>query len=148
MLASMNRKNAVTLENEIVDLLDLPSSSVALVGSTLIHGSGNDVDFLIYVPGGMMGVFRERLSAREFAPDLEHHIEYEGAGFTSWRRGDVNLIVTTSERFFASEVTIAHAAVMMSDTLPQAFQTREDRIAYHSTLRKMVGFYNKGADKQ
>lgn len=115
-------------ERKIANELGVPVQNVSVVGSTLICGSGNDVDFLCLVPS------EDGLEALGFAPDVE--LSYESP-LRSFRRGGQNLIATTDPRFFFAEVAIAHAAKLVAvDKFNMA--EREERIRFHSEVREQV----------
>ena len=119
-----NRLNELALAKE----LGIPSRHVCIVGSTLICGSGNDVDFLCLVPD------ESKLVSCGFAPDIE--VQYE-SNLRSYRRDGQNVIATIEPNFFFAEVAIAHAArLIASDNFDMS--NRDERIRFHSEVRNNV----------
>ena len=97
---------------------------VCIVGSTLICGAGNDIDFLCLVPG----IDLEELG---FLPDIEASYE---SPLQSFRRGSQNLIAVTDASFFFAEVAIAHAArIVAAEEFDMS--NRDDRIRFHHAVR-------------
>lgn len=118
---------------ELADALGVNRGRVAAVGSKLICGAGNDYDFLALLDDEKTGPVK-----LGFEPDLETQL-YDSV-FTSWRKDDVNLLVTTDPSYYASEVTIAWAAAL-TNLQSFNFNTREGRVAFHSKLRNCVRPY-------
>ena len=111
--------------------MGIESHNWAIVGSTLICGKGNDVDILCYSYD-----FKFPMKYG-FKPDLEDDTMYD-SGFQSWRKGNVNLLVTTYRPYFTSEVTIAAAAALANEPNRFDLNTREGRVAFHRELRMAV----------
>jgi hypothetical protein len=109
--------------------LGIPSVHVCMVGSTLICGSGNDVDFLCLVPS------MDNLEAYGFVPDVE--VSYESP-LQSFRREGVNVIATADPRFFFAELAIAHAARLVATDVIFDMRLREERIRFHGEIRQHV----------
>jgi hypothetical protein len=67
-------------------------------------------------------------------PDVA--LSYESP-LRSYRRGNVNLIVTTDPHFFFAEVAIAHSAKLVAR---EHFDMgkRGDRIAFHALVRENI----------
>jgi hypothetical protein len=112
----------------IAKKLGVQDRHVCLVGSTLICGSGNDFDFLCLVED------EDAVKELGFVPDIE--VSYESP-LRSYRRDNVNLIVTVDPNFFFAEVAIAHAAKAIA-TQNFDMGKREERIAFHSQVRESV----------
>lgn len=125
-----------TEEHRIARLLSLPPENVCTVGSKLICGSGNDHDFLVLIRGD------KALHDAGFAPDLAEQ-NYPG-NFSSWRKGNDNVIATEDRGFFLAEYATATAAkVIARNTLfdgepPFDFDRRADRVAFHALVREAV----------
>jgi hypothetical protein len=117
----------LVVEQKIASELQIDVWRVCLIGSTLICGKGNDQDFICLVA-------EEVVIARGFQADVECFYE---SPFRSFRRGDVNLIVTTDERFFFSEVAIAHAAKQIAQH-DFDMTRRVDRVMFHSEVRENI----------
>lgn len=116
------------LEVKLAKELGIPNRHVCVVGSTLICGKGEDVDFLCLVPSESI------LDDLGFLPDAE--VTYE-TPLRSFRRDDHNLIVTTDPNFFFAEVAIAHGARQVaSGTFDMSH--RDERIRFHSAVREQV----------
>lgn len=115
-------------EQAIAKELGVDPSFVAVVGSTLICGKGNDVDFLCLVPS------EDVVTQAGFQSDVE--VQYESE-LHSYRRGETNIIATTSPEFFYTELAIAHAARLVNS---RSFDmsNREDRVDFHSEIRAHV----------
>ncbi|MFG6591248.1 hypothetical protein [Sulfitobacter sp. 1A12157] len=113
----------------IAKQLGIPSEQVCLVGSSLICGKGNDIDVLCLLDGG-----KEPEDAG-FMPDLDC-LEYE-SDFTSYRKGDVNLLVTRDRPYFMAEVAIAHAARVFNEGKFD-MTNRYDRVSFHGLVRSAV----------
>lgn len=114
-----------TAEEALAKELGIPARHVCVVGSTLICGEGNDVDFLCLVPS------EDILKSHGFAPDIEANYE---SPLRSFRRQDQNVIAVTRPDFFYAEVAIAHAAQSVArDTYDM--RDREERIRFHSEIR-------------
>ncbi|QTG12424.1 hypothetical protein G6M86_03815 [Agrobacterium tumefaciens] len=118
----------MTTETQIAKELSVPVENVCTVGSTLICGKGNDIDFLCLVPSD------EVLVRAGFQPDIE--VEYESP-LQSWRRGSINVIAVNDRAFFLSEVAIAYGAKALFDSRFD-MRTREDRVRFHSVVRAEV----------
>jgi hypothetical protein len=118
----------MTTASIIAKELGVQERHVCLVGSTLICGKGSDIDFLCLLPDE--GIV-ERLG---FVADTE--LSYESP-LLSYRRDNVNLIVTVDPNFFFAEVAIAHAAKAIAH---QHFDmgNRKERIEFHSHVRENV----------
>lgn len=115
-------------EERLAQELGVSVNHVCVVGSTLICGQGNDVDFLCLVPS------EDKLTECGFAPDIQ--VEYESS-LRSWRRDGQNVIATTDPNFFFAEVAIAHAARMVAAG-PFDMSQRDERIRFHSEVREQV----------
>lgn len=125
-------------ERALAKELGIPMPHVCVVGSTLICGSGNDVDVLCLVPS------EECVTACGFEPDIEASYE---SPLRSFRRDGLNVIATNDARFFFAEVAIAHAArAVASGTFDM--RSREDRVRFHSEVRQHVlaRMYHDGVD--
>ena len=115
-------------EVKLAKELGIPSRHVCVVGSTLICGKGEDVDFLCLVPSESI------LDDLCFLPDVEATYE---TPLRSFRRGDQNLIATTDPNFFFAEVAIAHGARLIAlGTFDM--KHRDERIRFHSEVREQV----------
>lgn len=119
-----NRLTEIAIAKEI----GIPAHHACVVGSTLICGSGNDVDILCLVPDEGM------LSRIGFVPDIE--AQYESV-LHSYRRDGQNIIATNSPSFFYAEVAIAHAARAISAGHFD-MKEREERIRFHGEVRAEV----------
>jgi len=119
----------LTNVHDVAQLLNISEDRVCLVGSQRIIGEGNDWDFLV------LHSDPERLTACGFSEDLEG--SFYPSAFRSWRRGDVNLIVTHDESFFVSECTVAEAARVAAHG-GHDLTTRDGRVAFHGTVRDSV----------
>lgn len=123
-------------EGKIAGELRVLDVNVCLVGSTLINGTGNDEDYLVLLED------TKDLERLGFEPDLEGDLY--PSDFESWRRENINLIVTPDRGFFLSEVAIAEAARALvyhartDGKVPFEMKTREDRVAFHSIIRECV----------
>lgn len=114
-----------TAEATLAKELGIPARLVCVVGSTLICGEGNDVDFLCLLPS------EEILEQHGFAPDID--AQYESP-LRSFRRQDQNVIAVTDAAFFFAEVAIAHAAQSVArDTYDM--RDRDERVRFHSEIR-------------
>lgn len=123
----------------IARLLGLPLEHVALVGSKLICGEGNDFDLLVL--GGPGSV--EKLEAEGFVRDFEQDLEqarYEGA-FVSYRKGTANVLLVLDRGYFLSEIAIAHAARFMKAFPELDMNLRDTRVAFHGAVRHGVSYY-------
>lgn len=110
--------------------MGIRSSDWSIVGSTLICGEGSDVDILCY------STKSEFPSDYGFKPDIAE--ELYDSNFQSWRKGDVNILVTTNRNYFASEVTIAAAAALLNENTTYDMSLREGRVSFHRELRMRV----------
>lgn len=117
-----------TEERKLAKELGIEWRHVCIVGSTLICGGGNDVDFLCLVSSESV------LDNLGFLPDAE--VVYESP-LRSFRREGQNLIVTTDPHFFFAEVAIAHGARQLALGSFDMNQ-RHDRIRFHSAVREQV----------
>ena len=117
-----------TQEYNLAKELGIPAANVCIVGSTLICGGGNDVDFLCLIPS------EDILEAKGFTPDLEKSYE---SPLRSFRREGQNVIDVTDPAFFLAEVAIAHGARLVAAG-PFDMTNREERIRFHSGVREQV----------
>ena len=115
-------------EWDLAKELGVPVQHVCIVGSTLICGNGNDVDFLCLLPS------EDKMAECGFEPDIEASYE---SPLRSFRREGKNAIVTTEPWFFYAEVAIAHAAREVAAG-PFDMGQREERIRFHSIVRGSV----------
>jgi hypothetical protein len=116
------------IEAKLAKEFGIPSSHACVVGSTLICGSGSDVDILCLVPS------IDVVEKCGFAPDIETSYE---SPLQSFRREGQNVIVTTDPRFFYAEVAIAHAARLVAvDSFDM--KNRDERIRFHGEVRQHV----------
>ncbi len=115
-------------EKMLANELGIADRHVCIVGSTLICGQGNDVDFLCLVPSETI------LEDRGFAPDIE--VNYEPP-LRSFRRDGLNAIAVTDPRFYFAEVAIAHAARLVA-ACPWDMAHRDNRIRFHGEVREQV----------
>jgi hypothetical protein len=120
---------------KIADMLNVHVNNVALVGSKFIcDGKGNDWDFLVLAT-------EEIVDRKGFKSDLND--ELYPSKFRSFRKGDINLIVTNDHGFFRSEYAIACAAKILFDLkrckapIPD-MNTRDGRVAFHGFVRDLV----------
>lgn len=120
--------NFYTQEAALAKELGIPTASVCVVGSTLICGEGNDIDFLCLVPS------EELLEAKGFVADIEASYE---SPLRSFRRDAQNIIAVTDPAFFLAEVAIAHGARLIAAGQFDMRQ-REERIRFHSGVREQV----------
>ena len=114
--------------------MGLKSHDWAIVGSTLICGKGSDIDILCYSDDPKFPM------KYGFKSDLEDDTAYD-SDFQSWRKGNVNLLVTANRPYFTSEVTIATAAALANEPNRFDLNTREGRVEYHRELRMNVANY-------
>ena len=114
--------------------MGIESHNWTIVGSTLICGEGKDIDILCYSNDPKFPM------KHGFKPDLEDDTMYD-SNFQSWRKGNVNLLVTTNRPYFTSEVTIAAAAALANEPNRFDLNTREGRVEYHRELRMNVANY-------
>lgn len=115
-------------ESKLAKELGVPSWKVCTVGSTLICGTGNDVDFLCLVPSD------DAVQGCGFEPDID--VSYESP-LRSFRRDGVNVIATTDPRFFFAEIAIAHAAKAIAGEKFD-MNNRDDRVRFHGEVRQHV----------
>jgi hypothetical protein len=115
-------------EAKLAEEFGVPAQNVCIVGSTLICGDGNDIDFLCLLPSD------ELATKCGFAPDVE--LSYESP-LRSFRREGQNAIVTTEPWFFYAEIAIAHAAAAIA-SWPFEMSNRDERIRFHSMIRGAV----------
>ena len=115
---------------DVAEALGIDGDNVALVGSRLICGTGNDWDFLV-----LMNFDEDQLEELGFEPDLSD-ARYD-SNFQSWRKGDVNLIVTDDRGFFLAEYATAIAAMAVQRSWNQ-LGTRERRVDFHGYVRGFV----------
>jgi len=118
--------------HEIADMIGVDESNVALVGSTLICGKGNDFDFLVLTQHADE-VFHDLGFTRELDPQATNY----PTQFTSWRKDKINLIVTDERGFFFAEYAAALSAMMISRN-NYDFDTRDGRVEFHSAIRGFI----------
>lgn len=118
--------NIHTLEKE----LSIPVENICLVGSRLICGKGNDWDFLV--------LCREDTVERAgYIRDLDG--DFYPSMFASFRKGDVNLIVTQDVAFFAGECAIAYSAMLFHHNRSELdMSNREGRVRFHGYVRNYI----------
>jgi len=115
---------------DVAEALGIDGDNVALVGSRLICGTGNDWDFLV-----LMNMDGDKMEELGFSPDLT-----DGAYpsvFASWRKDDVNLIITDDRGFFLAEYAIAIAAMKCHQDWG-GMTMRQRRVEFHGQIRGYV----------
>lgn len=125
----------LSLRRKIASKLKVDVANVCIVGSTFILGQeGNDVDVLVY------DVADQILEDKGFELDIEE--SYGVTNFTSWRKGNYNILQTLDRAYYMSEVTIAHAARYLANCLAIPDMTvRKERIDFHGEIRDEVADY-------
>lgn len=113
--------------------MGVPPRDWAIVGSTLICGEGSDVDVLCYTKNP------DFPSDYGFKPDISE--ELYDSNFQSWRKDDLNILVTGNRDYFSSEVTIAEAAALLNENKTYDMSKRDGRVAFHRELRGRVSSY-------
>jgi len=86
--------------------------------------TNTDRDFLIHIPPSVAEGFSATLAGLGF--DAESEVNYDapnGIGFKSFRRGDLNLIVTTSDEFDSRHRAATHVCARLN------LLDKQDRIA-------------------
>lgn len=109
-----------------------------VVGSTLICGTGNDLDVLGFeIPDDVM-------LDLGFIPEGEAYADV----FMSWRRDadKTNLLVTDDRAYFAAEMAAAVAARLVNGHTFDMSQ-RDDRVDFHRAIREEVSFFRSGYEK-
>lgn len=122
--------NAQKETNMIAELLGVPQHHVCLVGSRLICGEGHDTDLLVLSGSELT------LIEAGYHRDLEDAL-YEDTAFVSWRKGDMNVLLTSDPQYFAAEVAIAYAAQAIAQNTFD-MSDRDGRVAFHSLVRSVV----------
>lgn len=124
----------ISMADAVADDLGIPSDRVALIGSQLICGAGNDEDYIVYLEGFLDNP--DLLNDKGYRPDIDGPIYPDE--FASYRKGVVNLIVTNSKSFFRSEIAIAWTLKYMHDNPDLDLSKRENRVAAHQPGRNMA----------
>lgn len=125
------RTDGLRAKLDFTNEFDVRFSDVRSVGSCYITNEGNDTDLLAH------GVKPEALTQAGFIPDVDYYMDGD---FTSYRRGDINVILTQSREYFISEACIAVAAHHYHmDSL--ALGDRDARVEYHASLRNDMCVY-------
>ena len=126
------------MEADLAKHLGLAEEHVKMIGSTFILGTpGNDYDYLCYT------AHAHAIDLTGYKPDIVE--DYDDV-FKSWRKDNVNLILTQNEAFFISEATIATAARQAYIMGLDQMCSRDGRIAFHREVRHLMGFYCRYKD--
>ena len=83
--------------------LFLRAKRIELVGSTYIYGGGNDIDILVLLDNTDGSVDELRLPGWEYGGSTPK----SGDKWCSWKRWDINLLVTADQTYFNDWITAA-----------------------------------------
>lgn len=102
--------------------------SAALVGSTYIYGQGVDIDVLVLVDS-------EHLISSWQHPEWKYggSTPKSGDGWGSWKKGEVNLLLTHSEDYFNKWLTAADVCKYLFHKRSIVL-SKEERIAVHAMI--------------
>ena len=106
---------------EVASLYE-PLAPPVLVGSCVWLGEGNDIDVVVFVDDASA-----RRGGEQCSP-----VAY--GGMVAYRHGPVNVIAVDDERIWAGWV---HAAEVMPSTPEELIRSKNDRVAFCETLRKI-----------
>ncbi len=122
---------------DLADELAISPDCLAVAGSTLICGEGNDLDVLALLPVAKV----RKLEA--FGFDHCTRYPYEGSPFTAFRRGTLNLLAITDRGFFLTELAAAKAAEWVQKQV-NLFEDRETWVDFHGAIRDSLARYRNG----
>lgn len=112
------------LEDNIAALLGVLRMDVHLVGSTYALGEGKDIDVVALVP--------DKVDAQEVIEKAGYqhtgHDSGEEDNFTTFRKGDVNLMLTESKKFQDDFLTSTEVVKYLNLT------NRDERVGVHRII--------------
>lgn len=124
--------------NKLFDFLDSETLNYQMFGSRVISPGekANDTDYIVLVK-----------DAKEFDPKIialgfTKSIEYLGKDFTSYRKGDINLVVTMNDKFYDCTVLATRFATMLE------CRTKQERILAFETIMTPNGFKYRNGNKK
>lgn len=123
-------------ETKLLDLakqLNVPYANLAIVGSTMICGKGGDLDVLCLM-ANELGTF-DTLEREGFKPDITDAYDSE---FQSYRKCELNLLVTHNVNYFIAELTAAVSAHIIFESGHLDMSQREVRVTFHSLARQIM----------
>jgi hypothetical protein len=95
------KERLVTIVRNASEELFLHAKRIELVGSTYIHGQGNDIDILVLLDSTGGSVDELRLPGWVYGGSTPK----SGDKWCSWKQGDINLLVTADQTYFNAWVT-------------------------------------------
>lgn len=123
-IAKKHAGNAPTVT--LTDFERLPYTAV-LVGSTYINGQGKDTDVLV------SGLTRAQVLAAGYVADGEDQYATSGA-FQSYRKGDVNLILSEDRDYFHRFIQAAELCRVITRVTGHNI-SKDLRVAVHAFIR-------------
>lgn len=123
-IAKKHAGNAPTVT--LTDFERLPYTAV-LVGSTYINGQGKDTDVLV------IGLTREQVLGAGYEPDGEDGYDASGT-FQSYRKGDVNLILSEDHDDFCRFIQAAELCRVITRITGHKIN-KDLRVAVHTFIR-------------
>lgn len=104
-----------------------------LVGSTHIHGFGRDLDLLVLVKRPDRG---QSLVIRFTHPDWQYGGSSPKAGeqWCSWKKGEINLLLTDNPVYFAAWVTAADVCRLLAVRGILKPDDKDMRVAVHRVV--------------
>jgi hypothetical protein len=120
-----------TIVREASEELFLHAKRIELVGSTYIHGQGNDIDILVLLDSAAptcLSVASLILPGWIYGGSTPK----SGDGWCSWKQGDINLLVTADQTYFNAWVTAAEVCRYLA--LRGVKLEKPDRIAVHAII--------------
>lgn len=123
--------------NKLFDFLDSATVNYQMFGSRVISPGEktNDTDYIVLVKDAKE--FDSKIIAIGFAKS----IDYLGKDFTSYRKGDINLVVTTNDKFYDCTVLATRFAKMLE------CRTKQERILAFEAIMVPNGFQFKNGKK-
>lgn len=106
---------------------------VALVGSTHIHGTGNDIDMLVLVDRPSHS---QSLVIRFNHPDWKYggSTPKSGDQWCSWKNGEINLLLTDNPVYFAAWVAAADVCRLLAMRGILKPEDKNMRVAVHRVV--------------
>lgn len=124
--------------NKLYTFLDNEALNYQMFGSKVIspHEPSNDIDYIVLVKN-----FHDFDKEIQNALGFQRSTDYLGQDFTSYRKGDINLVVTTNDKFYDCTILATRFATMLG------CKTKQERIYAFETVMVPNGFQYKNGKK-
>jgi hypothetical protein len=114
---------------------------VELVGTMYTHGEGDDFDYVVYIPGDTADFLRAELALMAMGYTATGKDSGDEDEFNTYRRGDVNIMLTNSPQFLADFLVAAEVVKYVVGMMCERTEvgerlpvTKEQRIKLHRLI--------------